>query len=126
MTTTRDIPWPVVIEQANRDGEFRVAARFWNTTLRLDVGEGSIQLAIAGGVVRAVTPCERTSRCDTSVTGPAEEWARLLERVPPPLHQDLFGSITLGRFQLAGDLETFYAYYPALRRLVDLVREAGR
>ena len=56
----------------------------------------------------------------------AEEWEHLLERVPRPLHQDLFAGITLGRFQLEGDRDAFYAYYPAVRRLVDLVREARR
>jgi hypothetical protein len=122
----RDIPWRQVIEQANRDGEFRIAARLWNTTLRLDLGEQSLQLAIADGEIRAATPCERGSRCEVSVAGPAEEWEALLARMPKPLHQDLFGSISLGRFQLEGDLDLFYAYYPAVRRLVDLVREARR
>jgi hypothetical protein len=122
----RDIPWQRVIEQAKRDGEFRIAARLWNTTLRLDLGERSLRLAIADGEIRSAMPCERGSRCEASVAGPAEEWEALLARVPKPLHQDLFGGISLGRFQLAGDLEAFYAYYPAVRRLVDLVREARR
>jgi hypothetical protein len=120
----RDIPWQRVIESANRDGEFRIAARLWNATLRLDVGDRSVELAVSDGEIVAVRPCERTNRCDASISGPAEEWDELLARVPRPLHQDLFGGITLGRFQLEGDAEAFYAYYPAVRRLVDLAREA--
>jgi hypothetical protein len=120
----RDIPWQRVIEQANRDGEFRIAARLWNATLRLDVGERSIEVAVSDGEIVAATPCARTNRCDASVSGAAEEWDELLARVPRALHQDLFGGITLGRFQLEGDVEAFYAYYPAVRRLVDLAREA--
>ncbi len=121
-----DIPWQAVIEQANGDGEFRIAARLWNATLRLDVGERSVLLAVADGAIRAARPCDRGSPCDASVAGAAEEWEHLLERVPRPLHQDLFAGITLGRFQLEGDRDAFYAYYPAVRRLVDLVREARR
>ncbi|HLY38719.1 MAG TPA: hypothetical protein VKU61_11835 [Candidatus Binatia bacterium] len=120
----RDIPWQHVIEQANRDGEFRIAARLWNATLRLDVGERSVELAVSDGAIVSAAPCGRTNRCVASVSGAAEEWDELLARVPRPLHQDLFGGITLGRFQLEGDVEAFYAYYPAVRRLVDLVREA--
>ena len=120
----RDIPWQRVIENANRDGEFRIAARLWNATLRFDVGERSVELAVSEGEIVSATPCARTHPCDASVSGPAEEWDELLARVPRPLHQDLFGGITLGRFQLEGDAEAFYAYYPAVRRLVDLAREA--
>ena len=120
----RDIPWQRVIEQANHDGEFRIAARLWNATLRFDVGERSVELAVSDGEIVSATPCARTNRCDANVSGPAEEWDELLARVPRPLHQDLFGGITLGRFQLEGDVEAFYAYYPAVRRLVDLAREA--
>ena len=119
-----EIPWQHVIEEANRDGEFRIAARLWNATLRFDVGERSVALAVSDGEIRTVRPCAPGSRCDASVSGPAEEWEELLARVPRPLHQDLFGGISLGRFQLEGDVEAFYAYYPAVRRLVDIVREA--
>src|SRR5689334_8430005 len=101
----RDIPWQRVIEQANRDGEFRIAARFWSTTLRLDVGERSLQLTIADGELRAATPCERKTRSDIAVCGPAEAWEELLAAVPRPLHQDLFGGVSQGRFQLEGDLD---------------------
>lgn len=120
-----DIPWQRVIEEANRDGEFRIAGRLWNATLRFDVGERSVELAVGDGEIVTATPCDRTRRCDASVSGPAEDWDELLARVPRPLHQDLFGGITLGRFQLEGDAEAFYAYYPAVRRLIDLVREAN-
>src|SRR4029453_10517119 len=107
----RDIPWQRVIEQAKRDGEFRIAARLWNTTLRLDLGERSLRLPIAAGGIRSAMPCERGSRCEASVAGPAEEWEALLARVPKPLHQDLFGGISLGRVQLEGRLEGFFAVY---------------
>src|SRR5690349_9072394 len=119
----RDIPWPQVVEQANRDGEFRIAARLCNATLRFDLGDRSIALVVRDGAIRAA---DAGSRCDASVSGPTEAWEELLARVPKPLHQDLFGGITLGRFQLEGDADLFYAYYPAIRRLVDLVRESGR
>ncbi len=121
-----ELPWQSVIEEANRDGEFRVAARLWSGTLRFDVGDRSVELAIADGLIRAATGCDRTRRCGASVSGPLAEWELLLEAVPTPTHQDLFAGILLGRFQLEGDVESFYAYYPAVRRLVDLVRAARR
>jgi len=122
----RDIPWERVIERANQDGEFRIAARLWNATLRFDLGGRSVELTIGDGRLHAARPCDRGTRADASVSGEAGEWEELLAPVPRPLHQDLFGGISLGRFRLEGDAEAFYAYYPAVRRLVDLLREAGR
>jgi hypothetical protein len=121
----RKIPWPRVIERANGDGEFRIAARFWRTRLRLDLGPESVRLAVEDGTIRAAEPCEREAACDVSVTGEGDCWERLLAAVP--LWQDLFGAVHRGDFAIAGnDPEGFFAYYPAVRRLLDLVREESR
>jgi hypothetical protein len=122
----RDVSWERVMDRANQDGEFRIAARLWSSTVRLDLGDRSVRLAIADGALRAAAPCDRDARCDVSVGGAADAWDALLAPVPPPLHQDLFGGVMAGRFLLAGDLELFYAYYPAVRRLLDLARQARR
>lgn len=122
---TRKIPWPRVMEQANGDGEFRIAARFWRTCLRFDLGPESVRLTIEEGAIRAVEPCGRDAACDVSVSGDPDCWQRLLEAAP--LWQDLFGAANRGDFAIGGtDLEAFYAYYPAVRRLMDLVREMSR
>ena len=113
------------MEQANADGEFRIAARFWRTRLRLDLGPESVRLTVEDGAIRAIEPCAGDGACDVSVSGDRKCWARLLEAAP--LWQDLFGAAGRGDFTIAAsEPEAFYAYYPAVRRLVDLLRqEAG-
>ena len=118
----RRIPWRRVMEQANADGEFAVAARFWRTRLRLDLGPESVLLTVQDGAIHSIEPCARDGACDASVSADCESWTRLLEAAP--LWQDLFGAAGRGDFAIAAsDLEAFYAYYPAVRRLVDLLRQ---
>ena len=118
----RGIRWRRVMEQANADGEFRIAARFWRTRVRLDLGPESVRLMVEDGAIRAIEPCASDGACDVSVSGDRDCWARLLEAAP--LWQDLFGAAGRGDFAIAtADLEAFYAYYPAVRRLVDILRE---
>ena len=118
----RQIPWSRVMERANADGEFRIAARFWWTALRFDLGPESICLTVEDGNIRAIAPSGPGSDCDVGVSGALPSWERLLAAVP--LWQDLLGAVLRGDFVVtAADPEAFYAYYPAVRRLVDLVRE---
>jgi len=118
----RQIPWSRVVERANTDGEFRIAARFWRTALRFDLGPESVHFTVDDGVIRAVAPAGPGADCPVSVAGTRESWERLLAAAP--LWQDLMGAVLRGDFVVtAADPEAFYAYYPAVRRLVDLVRE---
>jgi len=118
----RGIAWARVMEQANADGEFRIAARFWHTRLRLDLGPESVRLTVEDGTIRAIEPCARDEACHVSVSGDRDSWARLLDAAP--LWQDLFGAAGRGDFAIAtSDPEAFYAYYPAVRRLIDLLRQ---
>lgn len=118
------IPWQELAARANEDGEFRIAARLWTAQLRLDAGEDRVRLRIENGALRTVEPCAPEATCDARIAAPPEEWARLLEACPRPFYQDLFGALTHHGFRIDGDLEGFFAYYPAVRRLVELLREA--
>jgi hypothetical protein len=118
------IAWDGLAQRVNGDGEFRVASRAWTATVRLDVGDASHSLRFEAGVLREVGGCDRESPCDVFVSAPREEWEQLLERVPRPFYQDLFGAAWIHDFTLSEDLEAWAAYYPALRRLVEILRES--
>jgi len=121
-----DIAWHNVIDRANADDEFRIAARLWNAHVRLDLGANSVRLSIEAGTIRSAEPCEPDAACDACISGETDHWERLLAAAPPPLWQDLFGAAARGDFAIGGDVEAFFAYYPAMRRLLDLVREENR
>ena len=56
--------------------------------------------------------------------GPEDVWRKILAAVPPPFHNDIVPARAFGLVQ-EGEAETFWQYYPAARRAVDLLRGAG-
>ena len=109
---------------ANDDGEFKVAARMWNADVDFADGEDSVRIVVRDGVLSAAPAAGKTA-AEIRVAGPAEGWSAMLEPVPPPFYQDLFGATLHHGFSLTGDLESAWAYYPALRRLIELMRRSS-
>ena len=118
------IDWDRVARLLDDDGEFRVAARHWTAVVRLDVGDQSRALRIEDGRVRSLAPSARAAACDVFVSAPAEVWGRLLEPIPPPFYHDLFAATVHHGVQMNPDYLDFAAYYPALRRMLEVLREA--
>jgi hypothetical protein len=117
------IAWEDLARRVNQDVEFRLASRFWDATLRLDLGPESQRLRFQGGQLQEVWSCEADAECDVYISAPLEEWERLLEPVPRPFYQDLFGAQLHHGFQMNAEPLDYAAYYPALRRLVEILRE---
>ncbi len=108
----------------NADPEFRLAARLWTTRLVLRMGERRYLLEIRDGEVREVVD-EVTifDPWEIELAGPEEGWEKLLQLIPPPFYQDVFPAILHHGFTMGGDLESLFAYYPAVRRMLDVVRD---
>jgi hypothetical protein len=118
------IRWSQLRDRVNGDGEFRYAARLWDATLRLDVGDDSHRLRFRDGSLVEVTPCDADAACDVFVRAPADAWRELLAPVPRPYFQDLFAAQLAHGVQLPEDPLAYAAYYPALRRLLQLLSAA--
>ena len=118
------IDWNRLPERANADGEFRYAARAWSATLRLDVGDDSRALRIEDGVVTGVEAVSPDADADAFVRAPAATWSELLAETPRPFYQDLTGAALHHGVELPEDPLAYAAYYPALRRIVQLLRDA--
>jgi hypothetical protein len=107
------------------DGEFRLAARYWTGSLRLDLGDTIADLLLTDGAVSAA-PAPRTAVSagagHVGVRAPAEVWAKLLAPIPPPFFNDILPAQAFGLVR-EGDAETFWQYFPAVRRAVELLRE---
>jgi hypothetical protein len=113
-------------EIANNDPEFRLAARFWNTVLRLEMGDEALLLRVENGQVAELLSGPQTFAFLTPVhivvSAPTSDWQKFLERIPKPFYVDLWGAMTHHGFKVGGDMESLYAYYPAVRRLFDIMR----
>jgi hypothetical protein len=118
------IDWQSLAQRLNADGEFRLAARHWTATLRFDVADESHAIRREGGQVTGVTACTATRACDVFITAPRDTWEQMLQPVPRPFYQDLLAAAAHHSLLLNTDWLDIAAYYPALRRLVEILRES--
>jgi hypothetical protein len=110
-------------DAANLDPEFRLAARLWTTTLRLEADEEALLVRVVDGRITGVETAG-TDEGEISVRASASEWREFLAPTPRPFYQDLWGAMSHHGFSVDGDLESLYAYYPAAQRLFALLRES--
>ncbi|MBI2765782.1 MAG: hypothetical protein HYX53_07710 [Chloroflexi bacterium] len=108
-----------VFRRCRDDGEFRLAARYWTGGVRLHLPGAPVEVALADGVPTAASDGPAGL---LAFTAPAETWEKLLAPIPPPAFNDIAPAAAAG-LAVSGDMETYWQYYPAIRRLVDLVRE---
>jgi hypothetical protein len=116
-----------IVRAINGDPEFRLAARYWNGSFRLSMGASEAYLfRVRDGEIVAVDRAPTVwDAWDFEVSGPADGWAEILARVPKPFYQDVASAVFRHGFTLGGDVESFFAYHAALRRVVDVMRRAG-
>jgi len=108
----------------NDDGEFALAARFWTGSLRLDLGASKADLLLSDGRVTAVGRAEGDTPVEpgcVAVSAPEAVWEQILAPVPAPYFNDILPARAAG-LEIDGHTETFWQYYPAVRRAVDLLR----
>lgn len=108
---------------ANADHEFRLAARYWSTTLDLVSSSRAMRLEIANGHVVTCRDQPSEQPAAITITGPDDGWKEFLAPVPRPFYQDLLGGCVQHHgFSVAGDILGFHAYYPASQRLFAIMR----
>jgi hypothetical protein len=114
-----------ILEAANTDREFRIAARFWSTVIRIEFGARAYTLEVRDGSIRRFAPASDDDAHEVRIAAPEDAWAKFLEPVPQPFFHDLSAAVMREGFVLEGDLMWFWPYYPAVRRMFDVMRALG-
>jgi hypothetical protein len=110
----------------NGDSEFRIASRYWDGSLSFEFGSQVCRLALRGGEVVSIdAEASRPERADVVVKAPVEDWAKLLEAVPPPFYQEFYPASMHHGFRLDGDPDYIWPYYWALRRSAEILRSVA-
>jgi len=105
------------------DGEFHLAAKGWTGGFRFEGETESLSLVVKDGHVHAGDPGNGPDV--VSIKGPDELWASLLAPVPPRYKNDLWPLVGKGYMALTGSELLFSQYFPALARVVELLRPAS-
>ena len=117
------LDWGRVKTKVNADGEFGIHARMWNSTLRISIGDQRTRIDIEGGTVKEIQPWHGGGPTDLAISAPQQDWNELLRAVPKPFYQDLYPASIHHGFEITGDRDNYCAYYPAIRRLIEILRE---
>jgi len=112
-----------VVAALNGDFEFRHAARYWDASIRLGIGEQALCVRIARGLVEEVRPWSPDDRIDVGIDASESEWRQLLAPVPRPFYQSLFAAAVHHDVALSGDPLDSYAYLGALTRMLEVMRD---
>ena len=108
----------------NADPEFRIAARYWDGALQLEIGDEPYLIALTAGEVTAISH-ERGRDGEPRrvvITAPVEDWAKLLQDPPPPFYHDFYPAVTWHNFRFGGDSDYLWSYYAAIRRAGEVLR----
>ena len=109
-------------ELTNNDPEYLIAARFWNASMKLEMEVSTHILRIQEGTISVDSSAPASETCDITISAPSHDWKKMFAPVPEPFYQDLFAATVYHDFSYDGDLELMFAYYPALRRMIELMR----
>jgi hypothetical protein len=116
-----------LLDAINADPEFRLAARFWNGSFRLSMGaeEAYVFRVRDGQIVDLNLRPTVFDAWDFEIQGPKAGWTEILAKVPRPFYQDPASAVFRHGFTLGGDVESFFAYHAALRRVIAVLRDAS-
>ena len=98
-----------------------MAARRWHGALRLKIGDEVLGLSLRDGVAAAWTFADLDVPT-VVVSGPAAIWEQLLAPRPPRFLNDLAPVAAAGALERTGDELTYWQYYPAIARVIELLR----
>jgi hypothetical protein len=117
-----------LLEAVNADPEFRLAARYWNGSFRLTMGpEEAYLFRVRDGELMNVNLQPTVfDAWDFEVAGPRDGWNEIFAETPRPFYQDVASALFRHGFTLGGDVESFFAYHAALRRVIAALRRPLR
>lgn len=111
-------------QRVNADPEFALKACDMALDLAVAVGPERRLLVFRDGALIAVRRYMKLSEpIDITISAGADFWSKLLAPVPPPRYQNLYAGVRFATCEVSGNAELFNAYYAALTRLVEMMRE---
>ena len=111
-------------ERINQDGAFRQVSTDMTLNIALETDDAARLVTFRDGTLTAIKPFVTvTEPVDLTIRGDGTFWRNLLSPVPPPRFQNLYAGVRAGTCQVSGNAELYWAYFAALTRLFDVMRD---
>lgn len=112
-----------IIKTVNCDPEFQLAARFMSENFLLSTGDTQCIIKIRDGLLTEIELNPLSVTWHFSIRATTGFWEKFLTPVPPPFYNSLYAGMSRGMVAVEGELQTAYAYFWAVTRLLDIMRE---
>lgn len=108
--------------RCQNDGEFMLAARYWNGGLRLRMGTTTLDLPVQQGQPNATATMQDGV---IELIADTQVWEKILEPVPERFHNDIMANVMQGKgMGRNADPVVFGQYFAAAARAIELLRPA--
>lgn len=110
-------------DKLNSDPEFRLKARRWEGRFKVVCGDEVLVFQMhEGEVERIEVDPSLFTEADFVISASEDEWEKLTAAEPEPFYQDIYSAWLHHGFSVDGDLEQFFGFHMALRRLQQITR----
>ncbi len=104
------------------DGEFSMAARHWTGGVRFR-SDGTVSgYSLVDGTLSAEVPVDGPGV--VTLDGEGDVWEVVTMAVPPRFFNDISAVVSAGVVRRGGDEMTWWQYFPAIQRSIELMRRA--
>ncbi len=111
-------------ERINQDGAFRQVSRDMTLNMAIETDCAARLVTFRDGTLTSIKPfITVTEPVDLTIRGDTTFWRNLLLPVPPPRFQNLYAAVRAETCQVSGNAELYWAYFAALTRLFDVMRD---
>jgi hypothetical protein len=113
-------------DTVNRDPTMKIIGRYFTTNSLLGFGEKQYLVSMYQGNIERITDQLSIETPWTfALRGPRESWELFIQRVPPPMYNDIWAMAhpLHGRLQMDGNVKVLWQNLRALTWMLDRMRE---
>lgn len=113
-------------DKVNEDPTMKIIGRYFTTNFLLGFGEKEYRVSMNQGNIERITDQLSIETPWTfALRGPRESWEKFIQRVPPPMYNDIWAMAhpLHGRLKMDGDSKVLWQNLRALTWMLDRMRE---
>jgi hypothetical protein len=113
-------------DTVNKDPTMKIIGRYFTTDFLIGFGDKEYLVSMREGAVSRVTDQLTIETPWTfALRGPQESWSKFIQRVPPPMYNDIWAMAhpLHGRLRMDGDVKVMWQNLRALTWMLDRMRE---
>jgi hypothetical protein len=113
-------------DTVNKDPTMKVIDRYFTTDFLIGFGDKEYLVSMREGSIQRITDDLSIETPWTfGLRGPRESWEKFIQRVPPPMYNDIWAMAhpLHGRLRMDGNVKVMWQHLRALTWMLDRMRE---